>query len=780
MRRAGNKTGLPMKKADFVKQKSILSVWLVSYLLLFIFPFLVGIVIYIYGSDIVENEILRANSVILQQNEQKIDAIVEKMKGLANQVSLSPSMQLAQKAGFPMDNTELYNAFELSKNMSAMKSNANEILDFYVYLKNADYIISDYSNLSASEFYETYVPNEEYSYMQWKDLILASNGPRFEKIVVNINGKKESAVAYIQPIPMYQKNNYDSVVVLMTPENDLLESVKSDELFSKGSFIIMDQNNNTVATYGESYDLGKIDFSQEGRIQSSWYDKDTYMTYVVSETTNWKYIGLNPKGTFLRKMEIFNIFTIVLLLLCLCFGGLIVSYFLKKNYEPVRELMKMFGGGEGQKRQKENEYAYIKHGINKVISDKTQIFEEYKETMFVRGISDLLEGDTEAFRQNKELSDAFRQHFLGDHFAVMVINIENIDHLFVNEDISGSKKFDDAKFIITNILQELLEENNRSLVVNMKNLIVCLISRESGDNGLYMTEVEQVVEEMRKVIQKYFNFTFSVAAGDLCKGVEGVPVSYQEALSLMEYKVIFHKKEYLFYQQIQDTEKKGYYKYSLEDEMQLINNIKAGNAEVATKIIERIFRDNFETRTLSIQMARCFMFDMVSTMIKTIDDFKNDKDDFLWQDNKVERLISCKSIEEIKENVIELLTEVCEFSRERRGGSVVDSIEDYIGKHFREQDLSVNAVAEALEMNPAYLSSAFKEKTGQRLLDYINKKKMGYAASLLLDSNKTVEQVSEESGYLSSRTFIRVFKKYFGVTPKEYRKAKQQEMHLGG
>ena len=263
-----------MKKAEFVKQKSILSVWLVSYLLLFIFPFLVGIVIYIYGSDIVENEILRANSVILQQNEQKIDAIVEKMKGLANQVSLSPSMQLAQKAGFPMDNTELYNAFELSKNMSAMKSNANEILDFYVYLKNADYIISDYSNLSASEFYETYVPNEEYSYMQWKDLILASNGPRFEKIVVNINGKKESAVAYIQPIPMYQKNNYDSVVVLMTPENDLLESVKSDELFSKGSFIILDQNNNTVATYGESYDLDKIDFSQEGRIQSSWYDKE--------------------------------------------------------------------------------------------------------------------------------------------------------------------------------------------------------------------------------------------------------------------------------------------------------------------------------------------------------------------------------------------------------------------------------------------------------------------------------------------------------------------------
>ena len=53
----------------------------------------------------------------------------------------------------------------------------------------------------------------------------------------------------------------------------------------------------------------------------------------------------------------------------------------------------------------------------------------------------------------------------------MVINIENIDHLFVNEDISGSKKFDDAKFIITNILQELLEENNKSLVVNMKNLI---------------------------------------------------------------------------------------------------------------------------------------------------------------------------------------------------------------------------------------------------------------------------------------------------------------------
>lgn len=97
---------------------------------------------------------------------------------------------------------------------------------------------------------------------------------------------------------------------------------------------------------------------------------------------------------------------------------------------------------------------------------------------------------------------------------------------------------------------------------------------------------------------------------------------------------------------------------------------------------------------------------------------------------------------------------------------------NYITAHFTEQ-IAQSDVADALGVTPAYLSSVFHEEKGESYTKFLTRLRMTQAA-LLLKTNPTltIQSVAEHTGYLSDKHFISVFKRYFGMTPNEYRQAK--------
>lgn len=75
-----------------------------------------------------------------------------------------------------------------------------------------------------------------------------------------------------------------------------------------------------------------------------------------------------------------------------------------------------------------------------------------------------------------------------------------------------------------------------------------------------------------------------------------------------------------------------------------------------------------------------------------------------------------------------------------------------------------------LGMNAAYLSSLFKQETGISMNSYIQKVRIEEAENLLKYSNESFVEISEELCFSSQSHFISVFRKFRGMTPREYRK----------
>ncbi|WP_424765613.1 response regulator transcription factor [Paenibacillus sp. sgz302251] len=85
-------------------------------------------------------------------------------------------------------------------------------------------------------------------------------------------------------------------------------------------------------------------------------------------------------------------------------------------------------------------------------------------------------------------------------------------------------------------------------------------------------------------------------------------------------------------------------------------------------------------------------------------------------------------------------------------------------------NLSLDSVSEAVNVHSVTLSRTFKQQMGVNFVRYMTSKRMKMAKSLLLNTNKKVNEIAEETGYADHAYFRSLFKKEFGYSPSELRK----------
>ncbi len=95
-------------------------------------------------------------------------------------------------------------------------------------------------------------------------------------------------------------------------------------------------------------------------------------------------------------------------------------------------------------------------------------------------------------------------------------------------------------------------------------------------------------------------------------------------------------------------------------------------------------------------------------------------------------------------------------------------VANYIQHHMSET-ITAQQLADALFLSRPYLSRKFKEESGESLTDFILKEKTEEAKRLLRYSDKPLTAISSYLGFSSPSHFSRVFKKYAGRSPREYR-----------
>ncbi|MGM0881068.1 MAG: response regulator transcription factor [Bacillota bacterium] len=104
----------------------------------------------------------------------------------------------------------------------------------------------------------------------------------------------------------------------------------------------------------------------------------------------------------------------------------------------------------------------------------------------------------------------------------------------------------------------------------------------------------------------------------------------------------------------------------------------------------------------------------------------------------------------------------------------VKMLKDYIHNNFMK-DISLSDAAAYLNLHPAYTGQLFKKETGDSFVHYINQCRIDKAKELLAGRNQVaLEKIAACVGFENRRTFYKVFRKYVGQTPGEYRERMQR------
>ncbi|MBP1999407.1 two-component system response regulator YesN [Paenibacillus shirakamiensis] len=141
-----------------------------------------------------------------------------------------------------------------------------------------------------------------------------------------------------------------------------------------------------------------------------------------------------------------------------------------------------------------------------------------------------------------------------------------------------------------------------------------------------------------------------------------------------------------------------------------------------------------------------------------------DQEESVWQ--QLQNSLNLKDLLSLLVTLIERSRE--SVSSKKTSEQLMLSAQDYI-QHKLGKDFGIEDIAEYLGISCSYFCLLFKNHFGETFVEYLTKQRMEMAKCLLRSSDKSIAQIGVGVGYQERRYFTKVFQKYIGMTPSEYR-----------
>lgn len=264
-----------------------------------------------------------------------------------------------------------------------------------------------------------------------------------------------------------------------------------------------------------------------------------------------------------------------------------------------------------------------------------------------------------------------------------------------------------------------------------------------------------------------------VAVGAPTDRLSGLPKCYADANHILSYRYLMPSTR-VFTSDMLKEEREPEDGAGFEgidpaaaDPMVIRNFIQTGISEDTEN-----FTDEYLESFGGTQNSAIFMhYLIVSTRINAaiiLQELGCDKEEFLRRVT-VEKGLAPHELRDYLINVLSTAITMRDSKSQQQHGDLVDSAIRYIDKNYTDENISLNSVAQAINISTNYLSALFSQRLGVSFVDYLTQKRMTKAKQLLRQSSKRSSEIAYEVGYKDPRYFSFVFKKTQGCTPKSFR-----------
>ncbi|SKA75383.1 transcriptional regulator, AraC family [Caloramator quimbayensis] len=662
------------------------------------------------------------------------------------------------------------------------------VQSIYIYNYNTNII---YTSIGNSAKYNSFYDKEIIDIIKKNNETMSTKFiPR--KIAISISNQKYQKDVLSIMLTNIKSTN-ESVpygAIILNVDADSVQAYFKDMSQKGYNLFAIDRNGRII--FGSNTDMFLNNISSQGYIQkilnsdiesgsflNKINGKPYIITYKTSDNLGLKLINIVPyetlMGTISRMIQ-YMIKTFIILFIL----ALILSFLCsEKIYSPIAEVIKTLKNyydenndfGDALKEIDSTDIEYMTKAVDAIIqkSEDARKLSDVDANFIKKNIiMDLL-------LNKKPGTDDVRKRLIElgvnlefKYIYVILIKIDRYKQLIQQKYSQDKILAIENKVILT--AENVCSKYYKCEILNFNDNEVCVIIDYKEDNE--QKSIDKIIELIKKIQDILYDDNISVSASisKLSHGIENISKAYNTAQHYINYRFKYGLKSILYNEKI-NSDITAEYKYNENKEQVIFKCIKSGNIEETEKELDNMFKSFMELSYSDMIIA---VTQLVINIIRVINNMMrmNRESVYINTGDFMNNMDSYETIDDIKSYIMGLTVYVSEKMKDKKSSKkndVVDKVKNYIFLNYTDPSISLEEIAEKMKLSPSYLRVLFKEIEGKSLSTFINEVRFENAKKLLETTDLTVAEIAERVGFSNNNYFYTAFKKFYGVSPNQYR-----------
>lgn len=355
------------------------------------------------------------------------------------------------------------------------------------------------------------------------------------------------------------------------------------------------------------------------------------------------------------------------------------------------------------------------------------------------------------------------------------------------EDFSGQREgYSEWEAESLELLEEFFSENTSAMLFRCNIFSYGVLIK--GQKETIEENTRSCVSEIQRILdRKEQKRQWFVAAGEPVERLSQIQKSYYRASRAFSQRYLYDEN-ILYYDEMASMEKKNV----TEDDSTYLQkvDVNALNPVILQKFLsnglleetENFVKDYFYAIgqepleslvfrnyvTLNVRFSVMSFLKEIGCDTRTLE--QEDTEDVLSE--------SSKSLENAIAYAKKIISQAIALRDQNSGNknrSILKTAVDFIDSHYMEEDMSLNKAANAANVSANHFSALFSQNMGQTFIEYLTNLRMNKAKEYLRCTSMRSSEIAGEIGYKDAHYFSYLFKKTQGMTPSDYRKAREDK-----
>jgi len=732
----------------------------------------IGVIILSVSNHFLRKEMNTQNQAFVNTFANNMDSVLTNNNQSVYQITTNSKIMSFVSDDFPDARDLIIGSTETSSSLNNVVTSNYWVDNILIYSSKNGRIADISSSSPIDNYYSSHI----------------NDSMPYETFLEKLNSNRTYVDFYLdntQYIANIQKkrnaNCYYTIVLLMNP-NKIFENFIYSDFSQYGMFAMLYKDNNAFL-----YSNGNIIYKEinadyqdyvskhSGANKINFDGKKYLVTSAQSHTDYFVYLFMDDYNRTASIIKIQILLIIILTVLSTLISGMYIYKYTSANFKKIHEILYSI---QPEIIPDSDLMNLFEKQVSNLLEHKNIAEEklaEQSKTIISNKVEDLLHSpiidSSSLIEEFQDLGVAWDNNC----FIVLGFYILNYGEFEDADSRLFNNAYNMCQFVLQNIFEELISQKFTTVFTHSDNLLVSVVNIPDA-NVSTTNSLISLLKEGISVISDAFQFKYVISLSEAETGIENLSRLYSHMIRNFENIT-------------SDDESGTIYRYSDEVygnsdnssskefnviETHLYNTIKAKDFDKAIEYISqfnKLFGDLQKSNNTQIYLLR-LSSTLASSLSAVVDDktFNSVLNDIVIKETLI---IPYEYLDKIKKLLSNIKSDYfANATAEQQAHSeneLSEKVNKYILANISRNDLSIPMICEYMNISSRTLSEDYKAQTGTTMSKYIQTSRVELAKKLLLETDLSINEITEQVGYDYALSFTRLFKKYEQVSPSEYR-----------